>query len=439
MRVPYALGSLAAFFSQHVFLLAAFETQGIPLHPDWQFSLVPLRSLATHGQASGLLLLGFAYLLAVAWLLAALAFRRAADARINAWVAIAAIVPVAQIAVIALLSVVPSRVSEAASEAAPATGASNARLSAAVHGLVAGTGLTLLAVAVGTLVFGVYGFGLFVVSPLVVGAMTAFFANRNGDLGGGRTAKLVALATALGGISLVLTAVEGVVCIVLASPLGLGAALVGGLLGRAVALAGKRPAKQMLPAVGLLPVVFALESVLPATTTFDTHQTVVVDASPAVVWQSILRMDLTDEPPGLPFQLGVAYPLRGDVAGEGVGALRRGEFSTGTAVERVTEWVPEHKLAFVVVSDIPALRELSPYEHVHAPHAIGYFSTTYTSFELVDRGAGRTEVIERSAHRLDLDPVLYWLPMARWIVHQNNRRVLAHVKRQAERSFRPES
>jgi hypothetical protein len=29
-------------------------------------------------------------------------------------------------------------------------------------------------------------------------------------------------------------------------------------------------------------------------------------------------------------------------------------------------------------------------------------------------------------------PVLYWLPFARWIVHENNTRVLNHIKRQAE-------
>ncbi len=90
----------------------------------------------------------------------------------------------------------------------------------------------------------------------------------------------------------------------------------------------------------------------------------------------------------------------------------------------------------MVVNDVPALRELSPYEHVHAPHAVGYFRTTLTSFELLPRPDGGTEIVERTAHELRLDPVLYWLPMARWIVDANNARVLAHIKRQAERSVR---
>ena len=82
------------------------------------------------------------------------------------------------------------------------------------------------------------------------------------------------------------------------------------------------------------------------------------------------------------------------------------------------------------------MREMSPYEHVHAPHAVGYFRTIATSFELVVRADGRTDVIERTSHELRLDPVLYWLPMARWIVHANNARVLAHIRHHAEQGMR---
>ena len=77
------------------------------------------------------------------------------------------------------------------------------------------------------------------------------------------------------------------------------------------------------------------------------------------------------------------------------------------------------------------MRELSPYAHVHAPHVVGYFRTTNTSFELV-RSASGTEVIERTSHELRLEPVLYWLPLARSIVAANNARVLRHLKREAE-------
>jgi hypothetical protein len=52
----------------------------------------------------------------------------------------------------------------------------------------------------------------------------------------------------------------------------------------------------------------------------------------------------------------------------------------------------------------------------------------------VARLDGHTEIIERTSHEMKLEPILYWLPMARWVVDQNNARVLTHVQRQAERS-----
>src|SRR5262249_47194213 len=185
----------------------------------------------------------------------------------------------------------------------------------------------------------------------------------------------------------------------------------------------------------VLPLMFAIEAILPPVAHFDTEQTIAVAAPPDLVWRSILSTDPIEGPLALPFRLGVAYPLRGEVVGEGVGAARYGEFSTGTAVERVTEWVPNRKLAFVIVRDIPGMRELSPYEHVHAPHVIGYFRTISTSFELVRRSDGGTDIVERTSHELRLDPVPYWLPMARWIVHQNNARVLQHIRSHTERGF----
>jgi hypothetical protein len=65
----------------------------------------------------------------------------------------------------------------------------------------------------------------------------------------------------------------------------------------------------------------------------------------------------------------------------------------------------------------------------------GYFLTDVTSFELSPLPDGGTRIMERTSHRLKLDPGFYWLPMARYVVHANNARVLAHIKRQSERGI----
>jgi hypothetical protein len=325
--------------------------------------------------------------------------------------------------------VLPSR--PAAAPAAAQAGAAD--WVAAVQGVLAGIALTLFGVGVGALVFGAYGYGVFLVAPLLIGATTAYLGNRCQDVGRARTATLVAAATALGGMALIVAALEGIVCIVLASPLAISMALIGGALGRAIARQSRRGPRQALSGLALLPLAFAMEQALPPSIAFETQATIRVAAPPDIVWQLLVRTDLSQAPVPLPFRLGIAHPLHGEVLGEGVGALRLGRFSTGTALERVTAWEANRKLAFVMLNEVPAMRELSPYAHVHAPHVSGYFSTTATSFELVPRADGGTDVHERTSHELRLEPVLYWLPLARWAVEANNARVLAHLKREAER------
>jgi hypothetical protein len=302
--------------------------------------------------------------------------------------------------------------------------------------MLAGAGLTVFTVAVGALIFGTYGYGMFVVGPFLIGATTAFLANRRGDIGGANNAGLVLCATALGGMALVAVALEGIICIVLAAPLAAAVALPGGALGRSVALSGQRRANRSLMSVAFLPMVFFSEQAFPPSKVIDISQSIDVDAPAGAVWRSLVHMDAISSVPALPFQLGVAYPVSAQIIGEGVGAKRVGVFSTGVAVERVTEWEPGRKLSFVVLSDPPAMRELSPYKHVNAPHVVGYFHTITTSFVLLPLPGGRTRVVLRSTHELKLDPVLYWLPLTRWVVSEDDGRVLAYVRRQSEASQR---
>ena len=183
--------------------------------------------------------------------------------------------------------------------------------------------------------------------------------------------------------------------------------------------------------VSFLPLIFAAEAAMPPRIVFDTTETIEIRADAPHVWRALTDMGVIEPRPALPYRLGLGYPVRGEIVGEGVGAIRRGVFSTGVALERVTEWKPNRKLAFTVQSSPPAVVELSPYRHVYAPHVKGYFNTSYTSFEIVPT-AGGSRIIERTSHELRLDPILYWMPFARWIIHENNMRVLNHVRRRAE-------
>lgn len=446
-QFTYALWAIPIFFSQHLLVWLIARAYKIALPLELSFGIYPWRSIVADAARIELyvnrpmqvpltvLVIGFAFSLLVGWALVALSYRRVIDANADAILSAAALAPLVQIPVILLLCILST--DEAKDETPIAAADRQRELSGwggGLKGMLAGMALTLAAVAISALGFGTYGYGIFLLSPFWIGAVTGFFANFNRDITGGETCRLVAATSFMGGLALVAAALEGIVCIIMAAPLGIGVAIVGGLLGRELARSGRTSGGRMASSVAILPIVFAIEAAFPPLARFDTMQTIEVRASTDRVWKAIVQMETIEEPISLAHRLGLAYPLRGRVFGAGVGALRYGDFSTGTAIERVTEWQEKRKLAFVVLKDIPGLRELSPYRHVHAPHVHGYFTTRETSFELIEKPGGITEIVERTSHELKLDPALYWLPFARYMVDQNNARVLRHIKQQAENS-----
>src|ERR1700694_698860 len=118
--LPYALWALGPSVSQHLAVLAVSGAQGHRLETDWLFFLMPLRSLVTLERASSIMLIAaLAYLLIATWALAALAFRRAADADLSEGIAVFAIAPIVQVPAILFLCFAPSR---SAQDRPPAAG-----------------------------------------------------------------------------------------------------------------------------------------------------------------------------------------------------------------------------------------------------------------------------------------------------------------------------
>src|SRR4029453_13979398 len=97
----------------------------------------------------------------------------------------------------------------------------------------------------------------------------------------------------LGALALLLGALEGIVCLVLASPLAIGIAVVGGFLGRAIAVHRRHPPQHAMCALALLPLVFRAGTMLPAAVTFESRATIRIAAPPEAVWPALLRTDLS--------------------------------------------------------------------------------------------------------------------------------------------------
>jgi len=398
----YALLAPVLLLVPHAAVALLLAVRGTPLVADAGFWLLPLRRLAMRPDLpAGDAAMAFAATLAAAGALALLSFRRANWSGGGYAVAAVTVVPGVQVAAAAVLALLPRFARREVD--APTPGVDTAHV---VQGVLAGVAIIVAAVLVSALAMGSYGWSLFVSTPFLVGVTTGYLANRRLLLSWGATVRLVLVAAALGTAALVALALEGIVCILLAAPLGAVAALVGGAAGRAAARAvhgGVRP----LASLALLPALFALEAAVPPALPITGAASLEVAAPPAAVWAALTGGGAIAGSPGLVGAAGLAYPLRGRLLGEGVGAVRLGEFSTGTARERVTEWVPGRRLAFAVLSQPPAMEEMSPYRRVRSPHVHGYFDTAATAFTLTPLPGGRTRLGVEARHTLRVEPALY--------------------------------
>ncbi len=160
---------------------------------------------------------------------------------------------------------------------------------------------------------------------------------------------------------------------------------------------------------------------------------IVVNAPPEVVWRRVVDFPEIADPPGLLFRAGVAYPIRSDIAGFGVGASRQCVLSTGVIKETVTAWDPPRLLRFRVDSTPPAMHELSPWAHIDPPHLHGFYESRQGEFLLTALPGGRTLVAGTSWYSHGLQPAQYWRLWSDYVVHGVHRRVLEHIKALAER------
>jgi len=420
---------------QHVAVALLYWKYGTNIEPDAEFWVLPLHRIGRLLLANGVdvaLVFGAVFLSYAA--LGALSFRRAARSDLGFSLAVASILPGLQLLTVPVLACLPLRWEdpEAEPEEVPERERPGVDAAHVLQGLFAGIALIVAAVLISAVTFGAYGWGLFVMTPFMVGLTTAYLANRRNPLDLHQTNLLVSSALGLGGLALLMLALEGAVCLVLIAPLALGLALIGGAIGRGVAMERNSRDKPLM-AVALLPLVFALEAAMPPSAAIASQESIDIAAPAPAVWRAMTSGADIAEPPGLVGRAGLAYPLRGTLLGSGVGAVRIGVFSTGLARERVTDWVPDRRLAFRVLSQPPAMEEMSPYRRVHAPHVRGYFETGETRFTLTPLPGGGTRLTVAASHVLRIDPIPYWEPLARWAASTNSRRVLVDLKHKAER------
>ena len=362
------------------------------------------------------------------WIGVSMSMRRAVDAALSPWVALLFFVPAINYVLMLWLSTQPSRGVQWPVEAPPPV--VDDRLKSAMLGVAASLGITLLTVAVGVYLRRTYSAGLFLGVPFTVGYISSYVYNHGHDRPAGQSIMIALASVTIAAGAVVIFALEGAVCTIMALPIALMIAFPGAVLGRIVARRGV----QGRTGAGFALVVPLFVGVEPraAPPVQEVVTVVEIAAPPEVVWQRVISFPDLPPPTELVFHAGVAAPLRARIEGHGVGAIRYCDFTTGRFVEPIRAWEQNRLLAFDITAQAPPMDELSPYPKIHPPHLDGYFRATHGEFRLTPLPGGRTRLEGRTAYVVDMFPQAYWTVPARAIVTAIHARVLDHIQTLAE-------
>jgi hypothetical protein len=299
----------------------------------------------------------------------------------------------------------------------------------------AGTALAVL----GTQVLRNYGWGLFVALPFAMGLAAAVIQGTHAPRTMNQSMSVACLSVGLLGLALLAFAVEGYFCLLMATPIALVLATFGGVCGYYFQRRRwiQEGASAFLSVLLLfVPGVQWMEhSAAPQPPTFVVRSTIDVDARPEEVWKQVVAFTEIPPPTEWLFRAGVAYPIRAEIVGSGVGAERHCVFSTRAFVEPIEIWDEPHLLKFSVTSNPAPMQEWTPYSHIEPAHLHGFLVSNGGQFLLTPLPGGRTRIEGTTWYRHGLWPSTYWRWWSDAIIHQIHMRVLRHIRNQAEKAI----
>lgn len=438
MAVKYALDAAAVYLATGQLLhplrfLSPLWTQRVPDPPETFTAAIEVDAALVAMAVWALLFM---------WIGVSMSVRRAVDAGKSGWLGLWFMVPGANLVLIAVLSLLPS--SEQADWTPPSRGPYRrgtaqpeieARVSptlrSALLGVVIGIGLGLTMTGVSVYVLGSYGASLFFLTPFMMGASGAYVFNRKAPQSVPATVGVASSSILVTGLAMVLLALEGVICILMAAPIALAIAILGAVLGRALA-AQSHGASHATAALLMLPPIAGVEAAVSEPPVYEVRTAVEIDAPPEAVWPHVVGFSELPPPTWKLFDMGIAYPMRARIDGAGVGAVRHCEFSTGPFVEPITRWEPPSRLSFDVSAQPPAMHEWSPWADVYPPHLDASIRSQRGEFRLAALPGGRTRLEGSTWYSLEMAPAGYWRFWSDLMIHAIHQRVLDHVRNLSE-------
>ena len=432
--LKYFLDKFVAFavFGRSWFLWSYWQ----PLGPDARVNALPSDTRAFAGT---LLILALPFI----WLGVTLTVQRLRDAGKPLWLVVLFFVPVINLLFFLLLCTMGSHSEEVQRQAAPwpetrkldrwiPRGAMAATAVSIGVTIAIGSMFTVL----GTQVLASYGWGLFVALPFCLGLFSVLVYSYHGPRPYSTCMAVSLVPIALLGGVLMLVAIEGLICILMAAPFALGLAALGGMLGYTIQAAywlNKGTPVMMSIVLLFTPFVQGVEHLAKLKAEiYEVRTAIEVNAPPEKVWNQVVAFAEIPPPKELLFRAGIAYPIRAEISGHGVGAVRHCIFSTGPFAEPIEVWDEPRLLKFGVTSNPAPLNELSPYGNIQPPHLRGYFVSKQGQFLLTALPGGRTRLEGTTWYQHTMWPAAYWHLWSDYIIHRIHLRVLEHIRATAE-------
>ena len=433
--LKYLLDKFVAFavFGRSWFLWSYWQ----PLGPDVRVNAI---HPDTRVFAATLLVLALPFI----WLGVTLTVQRLRDAGKPLWLVVLFFVPVINLLFFLLLSTIEPHSVAARREAMPwpetrkldrwiPRGAMGAAAASMGVTIAIGSMFTVL----GMEVLRSYGWGLFVALPFCLGLFSVLVYSYHEPRSYSSCMAVSLVPVGLLGAVLLLAMIEGAICILMAAPFALALAALGGMLGYAIQ-AGywlNKGSPAMLSIVLLFTPAFqsAERLVNLQAETFEVRTAIEVNAPPEKVWNQVVAFAEIPPPKELLFRAGIAYPIRAEISGHGVGAVRHCIFSTGPFAEPIEVWDEPRLLKFGVTANPAPLNELSPYGNIQPPHLHGYFVSKQGQFLLTALPGGRTRLEGTTWYQHTMWPAAYWHLWSDYIIHRIHLRVLEHIREVVER------
>ncbi len=277
-----------------------------------------------------------------------------------------------------------------------------------------------------------YGIFIFFLVPFFVGFTPAILYGHKNQITFKEARDIAFFTLAIYSLCLIFFAIEGLICILMAAPIGFLFTWIGSIFGHMVTNKQTNNApKTLIVLIIAFPAFSFLEKNSKPELT-SVVSSIEINATPETVWKNVIRFPKLKEPNELIFKTGIAYPIDASIDGKGVGAIRHCNFTTGSFVEPITVWNEPHLLKFSVDEQPAPMKEVSFWD-INAPHLHDYFVSKEGQFKLTKLANGNTLLEGTTWYYHDIKPSIYWSLWSNYIVHKIHNRVLEHIKVNSEK------